>query len=340
MFDKLIFLTIILSVETYLRIYLEDIEMKNIALASTLCAAVILSGCGGGSDGGGDTPTVVAEEFISISGKITNIDDTGEPGVAIEGVYSSPGDLLNPRTTTDTNGDFALSGVVKGEAVFLRATKDNFATINSAKTPFNVNITGLYIGMPTGEQAQSVIDDAFTAMPVLQNHAWLVVDVEDDNGDSVGGETVASTITPADQVYTDCDGADNAASVTTGPFSGDRPGPMYIAYFDAAGEAAITVGSEMQTAPIRKGEITYLEFETVASTAGSIEAGRLKYDNDCAYCHAAGTYDDVSESASDLIGDSDDLIVNINSYAPNKKIGVAKLTAQEILDLTAFLDSL
>jgi len=315
--------------------------MRNIALASTLCAAVILSGCGGGSDGDGDTPTVVAEEFISISGKITNLDDTGEPGVAIEAVYSSPGDLLNPGTTTDTNGDFSLSGVLKGEAVFLRATKDNFATINSAMVPFNVNITGLYIGMPTGDQAQSVIDIAFgDDKTLLENVAWLVVDVEDDNGDSVSGHTVTSTITPADEVYTECDGTDSTASVTTGACSGERSGPMYIAYFDAAGEAFISVGIETQTAPIRMGEITYLEFETVALTAGSIEAGRLKYDNDCAYCHAAGTYDDDSETASDLIGDSDSLIVNISSYAPNKKIGVANLTAQEILDLTAFLDSL
>jgi cytochrome c553 len=88
------------------------------------------------------------------------------------------------------------------------------------------------------------------------------------------------------------------------------------------------------------GEITYLEFETVALTAGSIEAGRLKYDDDCASCHAAGTYDETTNGASDLIGDSDKLIVYISSYAPNKKIGVANLSDQEILDLSAFLDSL
>jgi mono/diheme cytochrome c family protein len=312
--------------------------MKNIILASALGSALILTGCGGGDDA---ATTFVAQEFVSISGKISNLNDTGEPDIFVEGVYSSPGDPLNPTTSTDSNGDFSLD-VLKGDAVFLRATKDSFATINSAKSPLNVNVSGLDIGMPTGAEAQSVIDAAFSSTtPPLVNHAWLVVDIEDENGEAVVGETITSSVLPADEVYTDCNGADSGATATTGPCPGGRPSPMYIAYFDAAVEANITVGSETQLAPIRMGEITYLEYETIAAPVGSIAAGQAKYDADCAICHAAGSYDtSTSNGASDLFGDSSKLIANISSYSPTKKAAVADLTNQEILDLTAFLDSL
>ena len=312
--------------------------MKNIILASALGSALILTGCGGGDDA---ATTFVAQEFVSISGKISNLNDTGEPDIFVEGVYSSPGDPLNPTTSTDSNGDFSLD-VLKGDAVFLRATKDSFATINSAKSPLNVNVSGLDIGMPTGAEAQSVIDTAFGAdTTLLENVAWLVVDIEDENGDGVVGETIKSTVSPADEVYTECDGTDSGATATTGPCSGGRPSPMYIAYFDADGEANITVGSETQLAPIRMGEITYLEYEIVSAPVGSIAAGQAKYDADCAICHAAGSYDtSTSNGASDLFGDSSKLIANISSYSPTKKAAVADLTNQEILDLTAFLDSL
>ena len=304
--------------------------MKNIILTSALSSALLLSGCGGGGD---DAAQVIADEFISISGKISNLADTGEPGVGVEGVYSSPGGLLNPATTTDSSGNFSLQ-VLKNDAVFLRATKDSFATINSAKAPLSANVSGLDIGMPTEDEAQDVIDAAFTSMPVLLNHAWLVVDIEDANGDGVSGQTITSTISPSAKVYTKCDGTDSGVNATTACPSG-RLSPMYIAYFDTAGEASVTVGSETRTAPIRMGEITALEF-TVA--AGPFTAGQLKYDADCASCHGAGSYDPVS-GASDLYNDGDQLVANISSYAPGQKSGVvADLTAQEILDLTAFLD--
>lgn len=77
--------------------------MKKIILASALGAAVILSGCGGGGD---DAAQVIADEFISISGKISNLNDMGESGVVVQGVYSSPGDVLNPTITTDSSGNF------------------------------------------------------------------------------------------------------------------------------------------------------------------------------------------------------------------------------------------
>lgn len=311
--------------------------MRTIILVSALGAAAFLSGCGGGGD---DTAsTFVAQEFVSISGKITSLNDTGEPGVAVEGVYSSPGDPLNPTTSTDSSGNFLLD-VLKGDAVFLRATKDSFATINSAKAPLSVDVSGLDIGMPTGIEAQSVIDTAFGAdTTLLENVAWLVVDIEDANGDGVAGETITSTVSPADEVYTECDGTDSGATATTGPCPGGRPSPMYIAYFDAAGEANITVGSETQIAPIRMGEITYLEFETVVAPVGSITAGQAKYDAACESCHAAGSYDPPpGEKASDLYHDGDKLVTNLSSLPGMSN--VPDITTQELLDLSAFLDSL
>lgn len=231
--------------------------------------------------------------------------------------------------------------MLKNDAVFLRATKDSFTTINSAKAPLNVNVSGLDIGMPTGDEAQSVIDTAFSpATTLLANKAWLVVDIEDANGDEVNGQTIASTISVAAEVYTECNGTDSGATATTGPCSSGRPSPMYIAYFDAAGEANITVGSETQVAPIRMGEITYLEFETVAAPVGSIAAGQAKYDTDCFNCHAAGAHDTTLEvpNAGDLAGKSSSLIADLSSLGGMNN--VADLTSQEILDLTAFLDSL
>ncbi len=250
----------------------------------------------------------------------------------MEGVYSSPGGLLNPTTTTDSSGNFSLQ-VLKNDAVFLRATKDSFATINSAKAPLSANVSGLDIGMPTGDEAQAVIDTAFTSMPDLLNHAWLVVDIEEANGDGVSGHTITSTISPPAQVYTECDGTASPGDVTIAPCPPERESPMYIAYFDAAGEASITFGSETQIAPIRMGEITALEF-TVPT--GFI-AGQLKYDTACASCHTAGTYDLVGKN-SDLYHDGDLLVTNLSSLGG--MASVPNITPQELLDLKTFLDAL
>jgi mono/diheme cytochrome c family protein len=67
-------------------------------------------------------------------------------------------------------------------------------------------------------------------------------------------------------------------------------------------------------------------------------AGRLKYDADCASCHAAGSYDTSAGSgASDLFNKGNLVITDISSYS-NKKSNVDDLTDQEVLDLRAFLD--
>jgi hypothetical protein len=291
---------------------------------------LLITACGSSSD---DAARIIADEFVTISGTINNIDNTPEPDVSVEGVYSNPGDPQNPVTTSDSNAvsNFSIE-VLRNTAVFFRAEKSGFAIINTAKAPFSTDVSGVEVGIPTETEAQSVIDNAFEADPGLLNHAWLVVDVVDATGNEVNGQSISSTVTAAGEVYTDCNGSDSLGKVTTGAICNtDRQGPMYIAYFDATDEAVVSVGVEQQTAPIRMGEITALEFEV-----GSFEAGRLKYDAACESCHAAGSHDPISERASDLYNDGEKLVTDLSSLGGMNS--VPDITPQELLDLKAFLE--
>lgn len=227
-------------------------------LAGAIGIFLTLAGCS--SD---DAAQVIADEFIAVSGQITDTSGTGVQDVNVEGVYSDPGGLLNPVDTTDTNGSFSLQ-ILKNDAFYLRATSSTLATMNSAKAAFSANVTGLDIGIPTEAEAQAIIDTAFAvAPPVLANHAWLVIDIVNaTTGDELNNKAVSTSVAPTDEVYTDCAGADSGGGVTAGaPCAGGRVGPMYIAYFDAPAEVNVTVDSTTQIAPIRMGEITFLEFE-------------------------------------------------------------------------------
>ena len=101
-------------------------------LACMLGIAYVLGACSSDSD---DTAQIIADEFVSITGTINNLGGTAEPGVTIEGVYGSPGDALNPVTVSNSNAtnNFSLE-VFSNSPFFLHATKDTFATINTART--------------------------------------------------------------------------------------------------------------------------------------------------------------------------------------------------------------
>ena len=234
--------------------------MKNILLVSAISSVLILPACS--SD---DAAQIIADEFVNVSGQVKDINDATLSGVTVEGVYTSPGGLLNPSTTTDGSGNYALS-VIKGDALYLHASKSTYATVNSAKEALNANETGVDIdGIPLITEAQGVIDLAlFVSSPPLADKAWLVVDVvAATNGDDIAGQTITPAPAPPAAVYTNCFGAPDVGGVTVASCMGGRPGPMYIASFDTATETEITVtvGSETQTAVVRKGEITGLEFE-------------------------------------------------------------------------------
>jgi hypothetical protein len=103
-------------------------------------------------------------------------------------------------------------------------------------------------------------------------------------------------------------------------------------YDDNAGFSSTVLGSNSGPGGVG-GDLIYI-------ATGSFAAGQTKYADDCGSCHAAGTYDiNTSSGASDLYDKGELLITNISSYSPTRKTGVADLTPQEILDLTAFLES-
>ena len=307
----------------------KTITRATYLLASILGCSFLLYGCGGSDD----AAQAIADEFVTVSGTISNLNGTGESAVNVEGVYTSPGGLLNPSTTTDSSGNFSLS-VLKGDPVYLQATKDTFAIINSQKGALDASVSELDIRIPNEAEAKSFIDTAFSGTALLENHAWLVVEIEDANGNQVSGQSVISTRTPANEVYTACDGTDSEldATVACPP---DREAPMYIAYFDGTADSNTKVGTETQTAPLRVGEIVALEFTVTTAPTGSFAAGQLKYDNDCSRCHGAGSHDPV-DTASDLYDDGEKLALDMSSINPMG--GEAVITPQELLDLTVFLE--
>ena len=243
-------------------------------LACLLGAAYLVAACS--SD---DTAQIVADESVTITGTINNLGDPAEAvsGVEIEAVYGSPGDALNPVAFSNSNAvnNFSLE-VFSNTPFFLHATKDTFATINTARTALNADITVDPVEIPTVDQAQSIIDTAFSSTVQLSDYAWLVVDVVDVNDNGVIGKTISipPTFETFGETYTNCDGTGSTGGETTGPCPEGRQAPMYIAFFDKFGEVSITVGGQKQTAPIRKGEITVLEFEVAANEFFTI-SGRV-----------------------------------------------------------------
>lgn len=224
----------------------------------------ILAGCSSSSDN--DNVQTFVDNLIAVSGTISNVSDVPEPGVQVEAIYVNPGDPDNSKTTTDTFGNFRLLDVEKNLAFYLRATKTTFATINSAKASLSFDVSGLEIGIPTEAEALQIITAAFApSMPDFASNAWLVVDIVDAITDEeLNGKSVSSSTTPSDEIYTLCDGSDSALNVTTDAPCvppDERQGPMYIAYFGADAEINVTVDGVTQIAPIKVGEVTYLEFE-------------------------------------------------------------------------------
>lgn len=198
---------------------------------------------------------------ITVSGKTNNTSDTAEPDVSVEGVYITPGDSTNPAVTSDTDGDFSLQ-LAENDSFYLRASKSGFVTNSTKKMSLSSDETNIVFEMLTGTETQDIINTAFISAPQLFNHAWLTVDVITATGDEANDYGIILPVTPAGAVYTTCDGTDSGTSKTTdAPCTTDRTGPMFIAYYDTAGDVIITVGDESQTVPIRIGEFTNLTFE-------------------------------------------------------------------------------
>ena len=197
----------------------------------TAVAVLALAGCSSSDD----DAAPVAD--ITVSGVIADFNDTPMPGVAVQGVYVSSAST-NPTAETDINGSFSLT--VDGNTDFyLNGSYLGYITTNSEVLRGSADITGLEIGMPRGPEAEDIINAAFPGDGLaVVNHAWLAIDIEDENGNEVAGETVTLSTTPSDFAYTNCDGTPSDGNTTIACL--DRAGPMYIAYFDAAAETTVT----------------------------------------------------------------------------------------------------
>ena len=138
--------------------------------------------------------------------------------------------------------------------------------MNSEKLALTTDITDFNEDLPTQTEAQDAITAAFGPGPTLSGQAWLAVNVIDTNTDAeIAGVTFTITGTPAatDVVYTNCDSLDSGGTVTVvDAIPCDRGGPMYFAYFDTdSSEVTVSDGVSSKLAPVRRGEVTFLEFE-------------------------------------------------------------------------------
>jgi len=204
---------------------------------------------------GGETNT------ITVSGTTRSMSDDVEPDVYIEGIYAAADSISNPSTSSDTDGEFSLE-LTEKESFYLHASKSGFVSKSSKEMNLDSDETDIFIEMLTETEAQDIINTAFPSAPQLFNHAWLVINVVTEAGDEVNGHEIVLAAIPAGAVYTSCTGDDSGVSETTGaPCPEDRSAPMYIAYYDTAGDIIATVDNESQTASIRIGEITDLTFK-------------------------------------------------------------------------------
>lgn len=238
--------------------------MKNnfisiaIGLASTVLLLAGLSGCSSSS-----SPAGVST--VTVSGKISstaNPSPEGEPGVTVQGYYSDT--ATSDAANTVADGTYTLT-VERNRAVSIKLSKGTFTTLNSEKLALTADITDFNEDLPTETEAEDAIAAAFGPGPTLSGQAWLAVNVIDTNTDAeIPGVafTITGTPAPTDVVYTDCAGAGTGEVVTVvdGPPC-DR-GPMYFAYFDTdSSEVTVSDGVSSKLAPIRRGEVTFLEFE-------------------------------------------------------------------------------
>ena len=242
--------------------------MKNITirrkagyfLACVTGLVLVLSACSSE-----DVAQVLSDEFIAISGQVTSgANPAGETGVTVKGIYSD-NNPLNASTTTGTNGTFTLN-VLKSTPVSLQVSKSgsNFVILNSAREEFSADMNGFDIELVTTAEANAVIDLAAPGQS-LASGAWLAVNVVDGTGTEVDGATI-NTAPKNDLVFeaaTDCTGMDSGDVITIyDPCVPERDGPMYFAYFSADTEVTVNVTgvAAVQTAPVRAGEVTFLEF--------------------------------------------------------------------------------
>lgn len=302
-------------------------KSKATQLLSYVAASVfVLAGCS--SD---DDPAPVATE-ITVSGIITGFDGvTPLTGITVQGIYTSSA-TENPNTLTDSTGNFSLT-LDANTDFYLNGSFLGFTTINSEVLNAGVNIADLDIGMPRSSETEAIIAAAFPAEAeglAIVNHAWLAVDIEDENGNQISGKTITPTITPSVFAYTNCDGTPSGGNTTIA--CADRDGPMYLAYYDAVAETTVTTVEHTKTAPLRMEQVTALEYAIGPEFLTAFVRGASYYDAYCTECHSAGSYD-TDGFATNLLNTT--IIQELSSYPSMGN--VADLTVEQQADLQAFV---
>lgn len=236
--------------------------MNKIIATSAICTVLTLSACS--SDDAAKIEEIIQDLDITVSGKVTTIPNAtdSEPvsGAFIEAVYTTPNDPFNPKVSSDANGDFSLN-VIKNSTFYLHATENDYATLNSTFINLAADESNTDVILSTLTKAESVIDTAFNDTVDLINHAWLIVEVLDANGDDVADQVITATPSPVMQAYIECNGTDIGSTATVA-CNNDNTGPMYIGYFDAPfNSITVAVDSESQSVPVRMGEISVVKFK-------------------------------------------------------------------------------
>lgn len=197
--------------------------------------------------------------IISISGTISSsVNPAGESGVTVRGFYTNTS-LGTPTTTTAVDGSFSLS-ILENTPVSVQVSKSGLLTLNSARETFAASASGFDIDVPTTAEGAVVIDTAYSGQ-TLASGAWLAVNVEDGSGTEIDGVTITTSQTNIiAEAALECDGTVSTGVVTIANCNPAREGPMYLAYFSADTEITVTVGGVTQTAPVRIGEVTFIDF--------------------------------------------------------------------------------
>ena len=207
-----------------------------------------------------DVAQLLADETVTVSGTISR--GAGpEAGATVKAFYRNIA-IPTVTTTTAADGSFTVT-VLKNTPVSLQVSGANMVTLNSGYESSDVDLTGYDIEVITVTDVDAVINQAFPGNTLGGGQSWLALNVWDATDTEIGGATITTTANPLnmiDDAALNCDGTDSTGVTTIACPA--RGGPMYLGYFSADTEVtvAVTGSTDQQIAPVRVGEVTFLEF--------------------------------------------------------------------------------
>jgi hypothetical protein len=255
-------------------------QLRGATIFVVACFALATIIGSGGDDNSAGDPTFGANNTVDLSGTL-DASGTGFSGVAIKAflVTAPTMDSEQASATSNTSGQYSIT-VLRNTDTYLELSSAGYATQNSRFGSFDQDAGGLDFGMIPENDAEAVIDAAFGGMALnLADKAWLAVNVEDANGNEVDGVSVTTVPARAGGGALKCDGSLTGSDITAAApaCNPERGGPMYLAYYDANTEVAIsaTGSSDAPIAPVRVGEITFVSIQMSSPTPGPGATTRL-----------------------------------------------------------------